>query len=296
MPSPGDAGQCAALDDLLRALDLEALGGDRFRAGSESPRFPRVFGGQLVAQALHAAGATVEERHAHSVHAYFVQGGISDRPLDIAVQRVRDGRLLATRQVTVSQGERTVLVALASFHADAPAPEQAASGAVTAGPDELPTLQEWARRAPEHLREGARVWIERPPPLDIRIGEAPTFLGGGHALGTRAHWLRLPRAVGDDPALHAVLLTYASDYFLTDMATRSDRTRTKEGGSGSSSVDHAVWLHRPVRFDRWHRYTQETAALAGHRGLVRGSIHDEAGSLVATVAQEVLLAPTSGAT
>jgi acyl-CoA thioesterase-2 len=289
---PDDAARRASLEAVLRALDLEDLGADRFRASSEPPRFPRVFGGQLVAQALRAACATVEGRDPHSLHAYFVQGGLVDRPLDIAVERVRDGRTMATRRMTVTQDDRTVLVADASFHANVLEPEAVTPAPVAPQPEDLPTLQDWARAVPDDFRERARVWIEWPPPLDIRIGEAPTFLGGSPAAGPRSHWLRVPQPVGDDPALHAVLLTYASDYFLTDAAVRNHPVAGVYGGATSSSLDHMIWLHRPVRFDRWHLYTQEIDALVGHRGLVRGRIHDEAGALVATVAQEVLLPPT----
>jgi acyl-CoA thioesterase-2 len=286
----------AALDTLLGALDLEDLGGDRFRATSEEPRFPRVFGGQLVAQALQAATATVERLAPNSLHAYFVRGGVAEEPLDIAVERVRDGRTMATRRVTVSQGDRAVLAALVSFHDNGAEPPVAAPAAAlpSAAPEELPTLQDWARNAPDTHRERARVWFEKPPPLEVRIGEPLTFLGGSHGSGTRSHWLRLPRHPGDDPRLHAVLLTYASDYFLLDLAVRNHPRPAQVRTATSSSLDHAVWLHRPVVFDRWHLCTHESLALSGERGLVRGTVQDEAGNLVATVLQEVLVPTDPG--
>jgi acyl-CoA thioesterase-2 len=285
----GDQQLTDALDALLAALELEPIGDDRFRAVSEPARFPRLFGGQLVAQALHAACATAPGRDPHSLHAYFVQGGLPDVALELAVTRVRDGRTMATRQVVVTQGERVVLVALASFHhqltdpvADRPAP-------AVPDPEELPTLQDWARAAPDPTDPRAQVWVDLPPPLDVRIGEAPTFLGGAQRSGTRSHWLRLPRPVEGDPSLHAVLLTYASDYFVSDMAVRTHPEAIGTRSTMSSSVDHAIWLHRPVCFDEWHLYTQERAAIVGERALVQGTIHDRAGTLVATVAQEVVL-------
>lgn len=103
--------------------------------------------------------------------------------------------------------------------------------------------------------------------------------------------MRLPRPVGEDPTLHAALLTYASDYFLLDMAFRSGPEPYDGASVVGYSLDHSLWLHRPVRFDQWHLHTQELVALTGHRGLVRGSIHDADGHLVATVAQEVLVRP-----
>jgi acyl-CoA thioesterase-2 len=133
------------------------------------------------------------------------------------------------------------------------------------------------------------MWIDRPPPLEIRIGEPTRFFGGPRAPGPRTHWMRLPRDVGDDPRLHSVLLAYASDYLLLDMALRSHPVDVTVASATSFSVDHAIWLHRPIRFDEWHRYTQELIAVSGDRGLVRGAIHTRDGHLVATVTQEVLV-------
>jgi acyl-CoA thioesterase-2 len=279
-----------ALDGLLAALQLESLGDDRFRVLGEPGRFDRVFGGQTVAQALLAASATVTGKDPHSLHAYFVEAGAPEEALDLVVERVRDGRSISTRTVTVTQGNRPLLIVSASFHANPAEPELAAPAPATPLPEQLPLLQDWVRDTPPELGAHARTWVEQPPPLDLRIGEAPNFLGGAAAGGTRAHWMRLPRDVGDDPLLHVALLAYASDYLLLDMAFRSHPERYAPGFTGFS-LDHALWIHRPVRFDGWHLHTQETLAIAGHRGLVRGSIHDTDGHLVASVVQEVLVRP-----
>ena len=152
-------------------------------------------------------------------------------------------------------------------------------------------LQDWLRDLPPELAGHAASWVEHPPPLDLRIGEAPNFLGGPSAEGTRSHWMRLPRDVGDDPRLHTALLAYASDYLLLDMAFRSYPEPIAPGAFTAFSLDHAIWFHRPVRFDAWHLHTQETLAISGHRSLVRGAIHDADGQLVANVMQEVLVRP-----
>jgi acyl-CoA thioesterase-2 len=282
----------ASLDGLLRALVLAPDGHDRFVAPAEPDRFTRVFGGQTVAQALLAAGRTVDGTAPHSLHAYFVQAGVADRAVEVAVDRVRTGRSMATRRSTVTQGDRTLLVALASFHDNPDEPELAEVPPVAPAPLELPVLQDWLDDLPPGLEGHGRAWVDHPPPLDLRIGEAPTFLGGTPTEGSRAHWMRLPRDVGDDALLHAVLLAYATDYLLLDMAFRSYPGEMPPGGFAAVSVDHAIWFHRPVRFDRWHLHIQETVALAGHRALVRGSVHDEDGRRVATVMQEVLVRPS----
>ncbi len=283
----------ASLDSLLTALTLEPLGDDRFRATSERGRFDRLFGGQQLGQAVIAASATVEGKDPHSLHAYFVEGGTPEEPIDLVVERVRDGRSMSTRRVTLLQGPRTLLTAIASFHANPVSPEMPSSLPDAPRPDELPRLQEWVPEMPEDRRSFGMTWVDVPPPLDMRIGEPPTFLGGAQALGDRPHWMRVPRPVGDDPALHAALLAYASDYFLLDMVFRTHPEEIEHGSWSGSSLDHSVWFHRPVRFDEWHLHNQRTLGIVGHRGLVQGTLHDEQGRLVATVMQEVLARPAS---
>ncbi|HEY3669888.1 MAG TPA: acyl-CoA thioesterase domain-containing protein [Acidimicrobiia bacterium] len=298
VPPPLDQRILASLDGLLHALELAPTGDDRFVAPPEPDRFTRVFGGQTLAQALLAAGATVggpiaDHLAPHSLHAYFVQAGVAGHAVEVAVERVRDGRTMATRRSTVTQGDRTLLVAIASFHDNPDEPVLADPLLDAPLPLDVPLLQDWLHDLPPALAGHGRAWVDHPPPLDLRIAEAPTFLGGTPADGARAHWMRLPRDVGDDRLLHTVLLAYASDYLLLDMAFRSYPGEVPPGGFAAVSVDHALWFHRPVQFDRWHLHTQEIVALAGHRGLVRGSVHDEDGRRVATVMQEVLVRPNA---
>jgi acyl-CoA thioesterase II len=281
----------AALDDVLHALVLEPLGHDRFRVVGEPNRFDRVFGGQTVAQALVAATATVTGKTPHSLHAYFVAAGTPGEPLLLTVDRVRDGRSTSTRRVTVLEGERPLLSALASFHDNPERPQLAGPPPAVAAPDDLPRLQDWARDVSPELRPHSRSWIEQPPPLELRMGEPPSFLGGPARDDVRSHWMRLPRGVGDDAGLHTALLAYASDYLLLDMALRSHPEPLPPGAYAAFSLDHAIWFHGSVRFDRWHLHSQRTRAISGHRGLVEGTIHDDEGRLVATAMQEVLVRP-----
>jgi acyl-CoA thioesterase II len=282
----------AALDRLLDALRLEPMGADRFRAPGEADRFERVFGGQVVAQALLAASATVVLKEPDSLHAYFVEGGVPCEPVEVLVDRLRDGRSISTRRVTVMQGRRQLLVAIVSFHDGSHEPELAETPPFDPGPEGLPLLQDWVHLyAPEERLHGLS-WVEHPPPLELRIGEAPNFMGGPNAQGPRTHWMRLPRPVGDDPLLHAAPLAYASDYLLLDMVLRAYPDRAALESFGCVSLDHSLWFHRPVRLDGWHCHTQETQAISGRRGLVRGLIRDAEGRLVASAMQEGLVRPT----
>jgi acyl-CoA thioesterase-2 len=282
-----------ALDGLLGALELTPSGEDRFRACGEPGRFDRVFGGQTLAQGLMAAGATVAGKEPQSLHAYFVEAGAPSEPVQLAVERVRDGRSIATRRVQLDQGGRTLLTMIASFHTNvttnATGPERSEPPPPVPAPGELPSLQDWVPRVPDELREHSSPWVDRPPPIEMRIGEPPVFLGGAPATGSRSHWMRLVRPVGDDPLLHAALLAYASDFLLLDMAFRSHPERFSPSTTRGLSLDHSVWFHRPARFDQWHLHTQQTLALSGERGLIRGAIHDRDGHLVATAVQEVLV-------
>jgi acyl-CoA thioesterase-2 len=288
---PLDAAILAALDGLLHALELEPAGDDRFRVVGEPGRFDRVFGGQVLAQALLAAGKTVAGKAPQSLHAYFVEAGAAEESVDLVVERVRDGRSISTRRVTVEQDGRPLLLLMASFHTGSEGAEFAEPTPQVPEPLELPVLQDWVHEMPAALQSHGRTWVDQPPPLDLRIGEPPNFLGGASARGARSHWMRLPRDVGDDPGLHAALLAYASDYLLLDMIPRANPDHSPTESYAGFSLDHALWFHRPVRFDRWHLHTQQTQALSGHLGLVRGTIHDDSGHLVASVMQEGLVRP-----
>ena len=275
----------AALTGLLAALDLEPVGDDRFRVAAGSGLFgDRVFGGQLLGQALVAAGRTVSGKQASSLHALFVEAGDPEAPVELEVRRLRDGRTMSMREVTISQGTRVLMSALASFHVNEDGADTGLPAPVAPDPHDLPLLQEWAA-------DLGRAWIETPPPLEVRMGEKLTFLGGSAAPGPRSHWMRLPRDVGDDPLLHAALLAYASDFFLMDVVFRAHPAGAGAGRWGGFSVDHAIWLHRAPRFDRWHLHTQEAVAIVGDRGVARGVLHDEQGQLVASVTQEIVIRP-----
>jgi acyl-CoA thioesterase-2 len=289
--TPLEKAVLGALDNLEHALQLEAQGNNRFRATNEPSRFGRVFGGQLLAQAMQAATATVSDHLPQSLHAYFVRSGDSDTPLEIDVERVRDGRSIAIRQVTVMQGGRTLLTALASFHTNPVEPDLAQPPLRVPPPEELPLLQHWVQYTPPAMGSNAATWVDVPPPLEMRIAEAPTFLGGKQAVGPRSHWMRLPREIADRPAVHSALLAYASDYLLVDMALRNHPQPVSYGSLAALSLDHAIWFHRPVRFEEWHLYTQEMVAVTGHRAMIRGTIRDAAGQTVASTAQEVLVRP-----
>ena len=281
----------ASLVGLLGALDLEVVGDDRFRVEPSTWGTPgRVFGGQLLAQAVVGAAATVDGKDIHSLHATFVKAGTPGAPIEVSVDRLRDGRSMATRQVVLSENGEALLVGIASFGGNRSEPDVAEPTPEAVPPEDMPLLQDLVLTSPT-----GRHWIDLPPALDVRLPEPPSFLTGATATTARSHWMRLPRTVAVEHTLNAALLAYASDFFLMDMIFRMHPDELGPGRANGFSLDHAIWFHRPVRFDDWHLHTQEAVALVGERGLAHGAIHDASGRRVATVAQEVLLRLGPGA-
>jgi len=279
------AGIDKSLDHLLAAIDLRPVGDDLFAVEPTTTSTPnRVLGGQLLAQAVVGAAATVDGKDIHSLHAAFTHAGTPGAPVEVAVTRVRDGRSMATRQVAVLEDGTPLLIAIASFGTHHFVPDLGPLRGGVESPEDMPSLQEWAAAVPT-----GQYWVTQPPAVEFRMPESPSFFTGATATSTRTHWMRLPRDVGDSHALNAALLAYASDFFLMDMIFRLHPDELGPGRANGFSLDHAIWFHRPVRFDSWHLHMQEASALVGDHGLAHGSIHDVEGRLVATVAQEVLL-------
>jgi acyl-CoA thioesterase-2 len=275
----------ASLDDLLTSLVLRPQGDDCFSVEpSRTATSDRVFGGQLLAQAVVGASATVTDKNIHSLHATFMRTGTPGAPLTIQVAHLRDGRSIATREVTVLEAGKPLLAAIASFATLRIEPDIALAAPEVAPPEETPLLQALVGEA-----ASGRHWVEQPPAVDLRLPEPPSFLSPMSSRKPRSHWMRLPRSVGADHSINAALLAYGSDFFLMDMIFRLHPQELRPGRANGFSLDHAIWFHRPVRFDAWHLHTQEAVALVGDRGLARGTIHDADGRCVASVAQEVLL-------
>ncbi len=281
----------AVLDHLVSLLSLERLEEDLFRGQSQDLGWGTVFGGQVLGQALAAAAHTVPaERHAHSLHAYFLRPGDPARPIVYDVDRIRDGSSFTTRRVVAIQGGAAIFNLDASFqraeegfdHQD-PMPE-------APPPESLPTEQErlarLAERAPSPLRE--RLVGERP--FELRIAGIPSDpVRPAPAPPQGLVWLRAAGALPDDPALHRYLLAYVSDYAFIGTALKPHGVSWLTPGMQVASLDHAMWFHRPFRVDDWLLHVMDSPSAHGARGLARGKIFDRAGRLVASTAQEGLV-------
>ena len=278
----------AAVDALIELLDLEELEVNIFRGRSPDESRQRVFGGQVAGQALVAAGRTVDADHqVHSLHAYFLRPGDPLVPILYQVERVRDGRSFTTRRVLAIQHGRPIFGLSASFHiSEEGFDHQMPMPPDLPRPDALPDFHE--RMAP--WADVLGDWYTRPRAIDTRYCEwRPPDDRTPRGL-TENVWFRAHGTLPDDPVLHACVVTYASDMTVLDTSMQP------HGGSGlgeifMASLDHAMWFHRPFRADEWLLYAQDTPSASGGRGIGRGLIYDERGSLVVSVVQEGLIRP-----
>jgi acyl-CoA thioesterase-2 len=270
----------ATVEGLLDLLELEAIDVDIHRGIAPDSTLQRVFGGQVLAQALVAGGRTVdEERHPHSLHGYFLRPGDPAVPIVYVVERTRDGRSFSTRRVIARQHGRPIFHMTASFQAAEEGLEHQDPMPAAPHPETLPSLRERM----EDRRDG--VSPEEWSALDVRYA-VPDSDDGPLDLQV---WLRTDGAMPDSPLLHAATLAYASDLTLLASAAYAHRLRMDDPRLVTASIDHAMWFHRPVRVDSWLLHDQESPSASGGRGLGRGRVFSTDGSLVATTVQEGLL-------
>jgi acyl-CoA thioesterase-2 len=281
----------AALDELIDLLDLEPLEVDLFRGVSPNEELLRVFGGQVAAQSLIAAGRTVAdgrgvERPVHSLHAYFLRPGDPNIPILYQVDRIRDGRSFTTRRVAAVQRGEPIFHLSASFHVPEPGVIHQEQAPQVPDPETLPT---WAEAmAPYSQQVGD--WATRPRSIDVRhIGEPVRTSPVESSPRPPSHqmWFRADGRLPDDPLLHACLVAYASDLTLLDTIMLPHGLIWTDGTQ--VSLDHAMWFHRTFRADEWLLYDQYSPTASGGRGLATGTIFTRDGRLAASVVQEGLL-------
>jgi len=283
--SPAPANQ-DALDELVTLLDLEAIEVNLFRGVNPDVSRQRVFGGQVAGQALVAAVRTVDDMAVHSLHAYFLRTGDPTTPILYQVDRLREGRSFRTRRVVAIQHGEAIFNLQASFHAEEePAITHELAMPEVPGPDELPNFH--TRMAP--FKDLLGEFYDRNRPIDTRhVDFSPTDRRQELAPYQRT-WFRADGTLPDQPTLHACVLAYASDMTLLDTAMLPHGSDQVEDPYFMASLDHAMWFHRPFRFDEWMLYAQDTPVAAGGRALARGLIYTQAGELAVSVVQEGLI-------
>lgn len=279
--------------DLLALLDLEPIEVNLFRGRSVPTTERGVYGGQVVGQALVAAERTVEGRAPHSLHGYFLLPGDGGAPILYQVERIRDGRSFSTRRVQAIQHGRIIFSMIASFQIAEGGLEHAAALPEVPPPEALASSAElaarWIAEAGGAVEPRAAAWLRRRRPIEVRPVHPSNPLRPAPGAPAYAFWFRAAEPLPDDPRVHRCLLAYASDHALLTVALRPHGRSWLLKDMLMASIDHALWFHRPARFDEWLLYTTESPSAQAARGLARGQIFDRAGRLVASVAQEGLM-------
>ena len=284
----------AANRELLDLLDIEQLEVDLFRgvgSGGETPK--RIFGGQVIAQALMAAYRTVPDRLCHSLHAYFIRPGDPKIPVIYQVDRARDGGSFTTRRVVAIQHGRQILNMSASFHEEEDGWTHQHEMPDVPGPDGLVPLQERREQAAAQLPEKHRAEFLRLRPIDIREVAPVDFFDPQPTDDANQIWFRVPGAAGTSPVMQHCMLAYASDMYLLGSSLRPHGLTWLQPRVMTASLDHAMWFHAPIAFEDWHLYVMDSPKAAGGRGFNRGSIYTRDGNLVASTAQEGLVRPVA---
>lgn len=283
-PNPADP-----VTKLLDILDLEPLERNLYRGRSPQTGLQRVFGGQVIGQALAAACRTVENRAPHSLHAYFLLPGDPSVPIIYEVDRIRDGRSFTTRRVVAIQHGAAIFALSASFHADEPGLSHQIEMPHVPPPEDLPRLQDIAPERLGDLLPAVRAYFERERPIELRPVGFTRYTTRSPMPPRFDVWIRATRRLPDDPILHRCVLAYASDMTLLDTALVAHGRSVFEPTIQAASLDHALWFHRPFRADEWMLYSQDSPSTAQSLGFSRGQIFNVRGELIASVAQEGLV-------
>jgi acyl-CoA thioesterase-2 len=278
-----------ALSDLLTLLDLEPIEDYLFRGESRDIGSPRVFGGQVLGQALTAASMTVRDRAVHSLHAYFLRAGDVNAHIVYEVDRAREGRSFSNRRVVAVQHGRPIFNMTASFQVPEQGIEHQTAMPEVPGPEGLQDARDIPEEVLETIPEKTRRFLTRERPFEVRPVEPIQLLSPAPAPPVRHVWIRTLGELPDDPHLHRNLLAYVSDYQLVSTATLPHGIHFEHGNVQMASLDHAMWFHRPFRADEWLLYAMESPNASGARGLALGRFFARDGTLVASTAQEGLI-------
>lgn len=310
--APSEPRPLPPLEDLLEVLTLEDVGTAQiavtdvqgrdaaesigatsarvFEGRSQKMPHGRVFGGQVLAQCVMAAGITVRDvndgdgsRPIHSLHGYFMRPGDDTLPIRFAVEEMRDGNSFSTRRVHAVQKGAPIMSMTCSFQERAGGLDHQNAMPHVTGPEGLTSLAD-AFRGVDH--PGAR-HIAEARPIELRPVESNMFLDAGpEQVATNHVWMRAVDRLPDDPLLHAAVLAYSSDYSLLEPVLRRHGLVWTDRRLRVASLDHSMWFHRDVRADDWLLYVQQSPSAVSGRGLSIGEIFSQDGTLVATTAQE----------
>jgi acyl-CoA thioesterase-2 len=279
------------LKDLLGLLDLEQIEVNIFRGVSPDEGWQRVYGGQVIGQALVAASRTVEDesRTAHSLHGYFLRPGDTSIPILYTVDRIRDGRSFTTRRVVAVQRGQAIFSMSVSFQVFESGLEHQVEPPRVPKPEECLSERELHKKFEKDIPADFKGRVEKLRPIEMRFVEPMNEFNPEPMEPEQHVWIRTVDTMPDDVRLNQCLLAYASDMTLIDTSYRPHAVSWGDERFQVASLDHAMWFHKPFKTDDWMLYQQDSPASGGGRGFSRGTFFDASGNLIASVAQEGLI-------
>ncbi|SDB05761.1 acyl-CoA thioesterase II [Bauldia litoralis] len=279
----------SAVETLISILDLETLEHNLFRGRSPKVGWQRVFGGQVIGQALVAAARTVEGRVAHSLHCYFMRPGDPEVPIIYEVDRIRDGKSFTTRRVVAIQHGEAIFSMSASFQIEETGLDHQVEMPDVPAPEDLPSEADLKALFLKDAPEKVRVYWERERPIELRPVDLRHYVSREKLPPAQRVWIKTTGPLPDDPEIHRCVLAYASDMTLLDTSLFAHGRMIFDKDLQVASLDHSMWIHRPFRADEWLLYAEDSPSASGARGFNRGSLFKRDGTLVASVAQEGLI-------
>jgi len=277
------------VERLINILELDRLDDHIFCGHSQDLGYPKVFGGQVIGQALSAASKTVNDRMPHSLHAYFLRPGDAFLPINYEVESVRDGGSFSVRRVVASQKGKTILTMTTSFQIYENGLEHQEAMPNVPGPESFESELSLYREHAEEIPERIRTQFTADRPIEYRIVENQNPFRPRKGIAKRHMWIKSTADLPDDPRIHQYMLAYTTDYGFLETALMPHGIGLGERNLIIASLDHAIWFHRPFRLDEWLLYVADSPSSSGGRGLVRGKIFNQQGDLVASTSQEGLM-------
>lgn len=275
------------LDELSALLTLEVIEQGLYRGQSQDLGFNSLFGGQVMGQALSAAQETVvEKRFVHSLHSYFLRPGDASLPVVYEVENIRDGSSFSTRRVQAVQNGKAIFYMTASFQHVETGFDHQDSMPMVPEPEDLPSFMDFIRDNQQHIPEPIREKFLAEKPIDIRPVQQYNWLQPTATDSASQMWIKANGELPDDLGIHTYMLAYTSDLNFLPTALLPHGASHWHPNFQIATIDHAMWFHRPFRFDDWLLYAMDSPSASNGRGLVRGQIYNRQGQLVASTMQE----------
>ena len=275
------------LQDLSSLLKLEVIEDGIYRGQSQDLGFAALFGGQVMGQALSAAQETLDSsRQIHSLHSYFLRPGDAKKPVVYEVENIRDGKSFSTRRIQAIQNGKAIFYMTASFQVSEEGFDHQVEMPDVVGPEKVPSYSDFIAANIALIPESARKIYLAEKPIEIRPVEQYNWIKPEKMPAKSNMWIKANGALPDDLRIHTYLLAYTSDFHFLPTALMPHGVSHWHKNFQIATIDHAMWFHRPFRFDDWLLYSTESPTATNGRGLVRGQIFNQQGELVASTVQE----------